>query len=152
MPVTKDKKMDLVIQTVRAVSELRNHIRRYIQTRIKELQTNLTFEMFEVMFYLWQKDGMNQQELSRLTFRDKSSTTYLIDNLSRRGLVIRLEDPEDRRSKRIALTPAGSSLGEQLRPLMMELYAILGGDIETLRFCNGIALIKDMTKNILTTC
>jgi len=36
------------------------------------------------------------------------ATSHLVDRLVRAGLVARTEDPEDRRAKRVAMTPAGS--------------------------------------------
>jgi DNA-binding MarR family transcriptional regulator len=49
-------------------------------------------------------------ELRRLLDLDKSSTTGLVDRAERRGLVRRLEVPEDGRSFRVQLTPEGHGL------------------------------------------
>jgi len=140
---------DLRVETVRAFSELRNNIRRYIQDRIKEQQINITYEMLEVMFHLWRRDGIKQQELSDITFRDKSSTTYLIDNLVKRKLVARADDENDRRNKLIKLTPGGMKLKERLSPLMTEMYHVLGTGISDAAMTNSIRVLKKMNKNII---
>src|SRR4051812_17927581 len=111
---------DRTIEYVRAMNELRNSIRQFIQLKIKENNINLTFEMLEVMFYLWRKDGSKQQELCDITFRDKSSMTCLLDNLTKRGLLKRTEDEQDRRNKRIVLTAEGHKLQDELKPSLME--------------------------------
>jgi DNA-binding MarR family transcriptional regulator len=56
--------------------------------------------------------GMAQ--LARLLDLDKSSTTGLIDRAERRGLVRRVEVPEDGRAFRVVLTAEGRRLTEVL--------------------------------------
>jgi DNA-binding MarR family transcriptional regulator len=80
-------KTELAVAFGRSMSELRTYTRQQIQ--IKEHGINITFEMLEVMGCLWKKDGINQQEIANLTLRDKSSMTYLLDNLVKRKLVNR---------------------------------------------------------------
>lgn len=137
------------METVRAFSELRNNIRRYIQNRIKEQKINITYEMLEVMFHLWRKDGIKQQELSDITFRDKSSTTYLIDNLVKRKLVARADDESDRRNKLIKLTPGGMKLRERLNPFLTEMYNTLDIGISNSAMASSIHVLKKMNDNII---
>ena len=59
-------KADLALEFGRTMSELRNHVRQFIQVKIREHNINITFEMLEVMSTLWRKDGVNQQELADL--------------------------------------------------------------------------------------
>ncbi len=80
--------------------------------------------MLEVMSCLWRKDGINQQEIADYTVRDKSSMTYLLDNLVKRDLVKRVEDENDRRNKLIYLTTAGVGLRETLAPWVAEIYDV----------------------------
>ena len=56
--------------------------------------------------------GMAQ--LARLLQLDKSSTTGLVDRAERRGLVRRVEVPEDGRAVRVVLTASGRRLAEVL--------------------------------------
>jgi DNA-binding MarR family transcriptional regulator len=56
--------------------------------------------------------GMAQ--LAHLLELDKSSTTGLIDRAERRGLVRRVEVPEDRRAFRVVLTAEGRQIAEVL--------------------------------------
>jgi hypothetical protein len=44
--------------------EVRDSVKEHIQVKIREHSTNLSFEMAEVLGYLWQNDGINQQEIS----------------------------------------------------------------------------------------
>jgi DNA-binding MarR family transcriptional regulator len=46
--------------------------------------------------------------------------TGLVDRLEKEGLVVRKEDPEDRRSLKISLTPRGREVVEEVVPAVVE--------------------------------
>ncbi|WP_345948517.1 MarR family transcriptional regulator [Mucilaginibacter sp. PAMB04274] len=144
------RKTELTFELGRAMHELRNYIRQHIQLKIKENNISITFEMLEVMSVLWKKDGINQQELADVTLRDKSSMTYLIDNLVKRQMVKRMEDENDRRNKLIYLTEQGTALKGQLHPWVAEVYekATLAIDIEALQ--QSVVLLNQMIGNLKT--
>jgi DNA-binding MarR family transcriptional regulator len=142
--ITKSKKVELAVEFGRSMSELRNYVRQYIQVKIKENGSNITFEMLEVMGCLWKKDGVNQQEIADLTLRDKSSMTYLLDNLVKRKLVRRLEDENDRRNKLIYLTDEGTKLKETLNPWVAEVYDMASEELAMEDLQNGLTLINQM--------
>jgi DNA-binding MarR family transcriptional regulator len=143
-----NSKSELALELGRSMTELRNHLRQYIQVKIKEHGINITFEMLEVMACLWKKDGINQQELADLTFRDKSSMTYLLDNLVKREMVKRVEDANDRRNKLVYLTKEGNDLKEQLNPWVAELYAMASEDVVVKDLQNGLTLLNKMIGNL----
>ena len=141
-------KTELAFELGRSMSELRTYTRQQIQIKIREHGTNITFEMLEVMVCLWSKDGINQQEIADLTLRDKSSMTYLLDNLVKRKLVKRVEDENDRRNKLIYLTIEGNELRVQLHPWAAEVYGVasVGVDIGSLQ--NSITVLNKMINNL----
>jgi len=141
-------KAQLALELGRSMSELRNFVRQYIQVKIKEHGINITFEMLEVMGCLWKKDGINQQEIADLTLRDKSSMTYLLDNLVKRKMVKRVEDENDRRNKLIYLTKEGNELKEQLHPWVAEVYAMASDDVEINDLKNSILVLNKMIFNL----
>lgn len=51
--------------------------------------------------------GLTQVEMSRLLLVNRSNITSLIDRMEHGGLVTRVPDPDDRRSKVVKLTPKG---------------------------------------------
>ncbi len=106
-----------------------------VRRRFKEAQIDLTVEMLQVLGCLWLKDNQSQQELADRLLKDKVSMTYLINNLSKRGLVIRCDTDVDKRVKLIQLTPAGVAMEEQAQQILMELRSLVIGDIpaETMR-------------------
>lgn len=76
---------------------------------------DITPEQWTVLLYLWQKDGVTQQELCNATFKDKPSMTRLIDNMERLNLVVRISSKTDRRINLIHLTRIGRDLEEKSR-------------------------------------
>ncbi|ACU63792.1 MarR family winged helix-turn-helix transcriptional regulator [Chitinophaga pinensis] len=104
------------------VSNLRDAMRHFVQRRLREQNIDLTFEMLQVINTLSEKGEINQQEIANLLNKDKTSITYLLDNLSKRGLVRRVEDPGDRRNKIIHLTEAGHKITDLLAPIVEELH------------------------------
>jgi len=142
--IKESKKAELAVKLGRSMSELRNYVRQYIQVKIKENGCNITFEMLEVMGCLWKKDGVNQQEIADLTLRDKSSMTYLLDNLVKRKLVKRVEDENDRRNKLIYLTNESIKLKQTLNPWVAEVYNMAAEELAEEDLQRGLTLVNKM--------
>ena len=133
------------------MTDLKNHLRRNIQLRIREQGIDLTFEMLEILSCLWKKDGVNQQELADQTLRDKSGITYLIDNLVRRQIVTRVEDEKDRRNRLVYLTEKGLVLKEQLKSWGADLYDSAIPDIDRQQLLDSLDLVNKMIANVKAT-
>jgi DNA-binding MarR family transcriptional regulator len=138
------RKTELALKFGRLTAELRTQLRQKIQIKLKEHFINITFEMLEVLSCLWQKDGINQQEIADLTLRDKSSMTCLIDNLVKRDMVRRVEDEKDRRNKLIYLTAGGRALKKMLDPWVAELYDTAAVGVEMKDLQAAISMLGKM--------
>ena len=90
-------------------------INRKLSRNFRLNDMEITPEQWTVLLYLWEKDGVTQQELCNATFKDKPSMTRLIDNMERQHLVIRVPDKKDRRTNKIHLTENGKKLEEKPR-------------------------------------
>jgi len=144
-------KTEIALELGRAMTDLKNHLRRNIQLKIREQGIDLTFEMLEILSCLWKKDGVNQQELADLTLRDKSGITYLIDNLVKRQIVTRVEDEKDRRNRLVYLTDKGLVLKEQLKSWGADLYDSAIPDIDQQRLQDSLDLVNKMIANVKAT-
>jgi DNA-binding MarR family transcriptional regulator len=147
LPKSKTKS-ELALELGRSMLELRNYTRQFIQVKIRDHGINITFEMLEVMGCLWNKDGINQQEIADFTLRDKSSMTYLLDNLVKRKMVKRVEDENDRRNKLIYLTTEGKDLRAQLQPWVAEVYEMASVDLDDDALRNSLILTNKMISNL----
>lgn len=125
-----------------AVSDVRDAMRHFVQRRLREQNIDLTFEMLQVIYTLMEQGEINQQEIANLLNKDKTSITYLLDNLTKRGLVMRVEDPSDRRNKIIHMTDAGRQVTDLLTPIVGELHA---------KVSKGLSAdyIKNVTRSLL---
>jgi DNA-binding MarR family transcriptional regulator len=95
-------------------------IARRLQKKFNGAGLNLTIEQWSVLYHLWKKEGISQQELCNATFRDKPSITRLVDNLERLDLVKRVASENDRRINLIYLTKQAQRLQEQSMELAEE--------------------------------
>ena len=122
--------------------------RCYLRQRFKECDIDLTTEMMQVLRYLWRHDCVNQQQIADAVNRDKASLTAMLDNMVRRELVTRGEDPRDRRNKRIVLTARGRALEHEVVPIIREMYAIAGQGVPTQQLEAGMAVLAQLTQNL----
>ena len=90
-------------------------INRKLLRNFRQNGLDITPEQWTVLLYLWEKDGVAQQELCNATFKDKPSMTRLIDNMERQQLVVRMSDRKDRRTNKIHLKETGKNLEEKAR-------------------------------------
>ena len=93
-------------------------INRKLHRSFRKLSIDITPEQWTVLYYLWSRDGVTQQELCNVTFKDKPSMTRLIDNLEKQQLVIRTPGVKDRRINLIHLTDQGRELEDSTKPLV----------------------------------
>jgi DNA-binding MarR family transcriptional regulator len=87
-------------------------IARRLQKKFNTAGLSITIEQWSVLYHLWKKEGISQQELCNATFRDKPSITRLVDNLEKLNLVKRVASEYDRRINLIYLTKQAQKLQE----------------------------------------
>jgi MarR family transcriptional regulator, organic hydroperoxide resistance regulator len=96
----------------------------------------LTPEQWIVLVQLWQKDAQSQSALSELTLRDRPTMSRIIDTMEKSGLVERVVDAADARSRLVRLTRRGRALQAKLVPVAKQLvsrleHGISDADLET---------------------
>ena len=77
----------------------------------------LTRSHWRAVLYIWRTPGISQTELSEILDVSRMGVTGLLDRMERKGLVLRKDDPNDRRMKRIYLTDST----QELIPMMTQL-------------------------------
>lgn len=113
---------------------------RRLQRNLRGETCSMTAEQWSIMYHLWKEEGLTQQELAHFTYRDKPSITRLINNLEKMGLVIRVNDKQDRRSNLIYLTKEGRKMKDvgiaQAQKTLQE--ALNGIEVENLAIAHQI--------------
>jgi DNA-binding MarR family transcriptional regulator len=74
------------------------------------LSANLTMSQLKIMLALALRGGASGQELTSVMGVGLATITGIIDRLVAQDLVVRREDPKDRRVRRLELTPAGREI------------------------------------------
>ena len=139
---------ELARELGRCLIEMRNFLRQHIQAKIKEHKIDISFEMIEIMACLWNKDGINQQEIADIVIKDKSSMTYLVDNLVKRNMVSRKVDAEDRRNNLIFITKEGRLLQKKMNPWILEMYDKAALGIQKTKINQSIQVVRKMSENL----
>jgi MarR family transcriptional regulator, transcriptional regulator for hemolysin len=125
-----------------------NDVARMLRTYAdqKASQFGITRAQWVVLARLDRFEGLKQSELAEMLDLQPITVTRLLDRLADGGLIERRADPNDRRAKRLFLTPAARPLLEQLGDLGEELMttALAGVERETVeRMIGQLAIVKE---------
>lgn len=132
-----------------SILNLRLGMKQFIQRKVREHGIDLTYEMLQVLAVLWRKGEMNQQDIADSIQKNKASLTSLLDNLEKRGLVVRSEDSADRRNKIISLTSRGVAYQERFQPIFNEFYEALSRNIPKEKIGEAGKLLGQIYKNLI---
>ena len=94
--------------------------KQYIATIFQEQGVDLTPEQYLILDTLWDEGVIPQQQIATLTMKDKNSITKLLDQLERKGMILRISDKADRRLNLIDLTEKAKELKESVTTLAIE--------------------------------
>lgn len=87
-------------------------IARRLHRNFKNVNIEISAEQWSILYQLWNKEGLSQQEIANNTFKDKPSITRLLNNMEKLNLVVRVPHQTDKRTKLIYLTKKGKDLKE----------------------------------------
>lgn len=102
--------LDLYIKLSRAAESVNQRVNRHLQ------DVHLTVSQFGVLEALYHLGPLTPGQLCEKILRSTGNLTLVIDNLEKRQLVMRTQNPEDRRSTIVELTAAGKALIEEIFP------------------------------------
>lgn len=142
------EQFDLDIKLIFAIlnGRVSSAINRTLHRNFRKSGLDITPKQWTVLIYLWEKDGVTQQELCNATFRDKPSMTRLLDNMEKLHLIVRISQESDRRVNLIHLTKTGKELEPKARAISNQTLkdALLGVKVEEL------AIIQDVLRKVFT--
>jgi MarR family transcriptional regulator, organic hydroperoxide resistance regulator len=92
-------------------------INRNLYRNFRAKGYDISPEQWTVLLFLWEKDGVTQQDLCNATYKDKPSMTRLINNMEHRNLVKRVSGKKDKRVNLIYLTQIGKGLELKARAI-----------------------------------
>lgn len=109
---------DLNLKTLIALSRATQDVQRREQRTIKE--GGLTVSQFAVLEILYHKGDLRISEIIEKALSTGGNMTVVIDNLTKEDLVIRCNDPKDRRVNLISITDKGRKLVSDIFPKHLE--------------------------------
>ncbi len=113
----------------------------------------MTRAQWGVLFRLERSEGLKQSELADLLEIQPITLTRLIDRLCDNGLIERRNDPNDRRAKRLFLTPAARPLLNRLDKLTSEIMerTLTGVDRDAIgAMTRHLTAIKENVRQAIT--
>ena len=135
------KSLDCWLQMIRTYD--------YLQTQVASLlqRHNLTVPQFEVLSTLAIADCTTQQELAQRLQVTKGNLVGLIDRLTERGWVERMQVQSDRRVNRVRITEGGKELldkafPEQVGAVETMMSGLADTELDSLR-----GLLQKLVKN-----
>lgn len=134
----EEKTLDAFIKLMRASETINNRLNRQLA------EVDLTVSQFGVLEALLHLGPLNQKSLGEKLLKSGGNITLVIDNLEKSGWVERRQNPDDRRSVLIHLTPEGkqfisSYFPKHLERIMQEFQCLEIAEIEELaRLCKKL--------------
>ncbi|MGI5271861.1 MarR family winged helix-turn-helix transcriptional regulator [Nonomuraea sp. CA-218870] len=134
-----DERDDLIHQII----EIQRDIGRALARHQSPLfASNLTMRQLKVIMLVAANGSATGQDLAHNLGVTLGTVTGLVDRLVAHGLVSRHEDPQDRRVRRVELTPAGHTLLEEINDAGLRQYRRIMShlDTETLRCLHHVTV------------
>jgi DNA-binding MarR family transcriptional regulator len=103
----------------------------------------LTYPQYLVLLVLWQRDGLQVNQLGDRLALDSGTLTPLLKRLERQGLIERRRGNDDERVVRVHLTPEGRALRARARKVPAHLARRAGFDLGSERSMRAIAELRD---------
>ena len=125
-------------------------LRTYADQRARRL--GITRAQWAVMARLEHHEGLKQSELAEMLDLQPITLTRLVDRLCQNGMVERRADPNDRRAKRLHLTPLARPLMDRLADLGHDMMGTVleGFDAATIeRMIGELARAKDNLRDAI---
>ncbi len=110
------------------INDVARLLRTYADQRARDL--GMTRAQWAVLARIENSEGLKQIELAETLDLQPITLTRLIDRLCDSGLIERRSDPDDRRAKRLYLTPAARPVLDGLARLGKDLMATVLAGLE----------------------
>jgi MarR family transcriptional regulator for hemolysin len=128
------------------ISDVARLLRTYADQRAREF--GMTRAQWAVLARVERSEGLKQCELAEVLDLQPITLTRLIDRLCDGGLIERRSDPDDRRAKRLYLTPAARPVLDGLTRLGKDMMATVLSGIEPTAIDQLLAHLLTLKTNL----
>ncbi len=120
-------------------------LKRELIEIMKKNNVNVTPEQWAILNRLAEKQGLTQNELAKVSFKDTANITRIIDKLEGKNLVERQLNPADRRIRKIFITDQGLEMRNLIEPMAEEVLRKATKNISS----KEVKVYNDIAKRII---
>lgn len=122
-------------------------IRNTLQKSFQNAGLDLTFDQWVLIDHIYRDQGINQNTLAEMTYKDPPTITRIIDLLEKKLLVKRVEALGDRRKFNLFLTKDGEKLRSKAYPIVVEMRKSGWGNLNEEDYQNFLRIIDVIYQN-----
>ena len=141
--------MAKLMELIDSIKDIRFIIQTYFKKQLKNNELGITVEMLEVLMVLSRSNQINQKEIADRVRKNKANLTPIIHKLSLKELLLREEDPSDRRNNIISLTEEGKKLCQVYNQMFEEFYANFLNEIDVRNLNKTISMLKNIGQQVV---
>jgi len=122
---------------------IRNNIERLLKP------FDLTSEQLHLLKNLDPQQGRTQRQIGAATGKSAANTTRILDRLEKKNLIVRRENPQDRRSQIVLLTVEGAELRKEMSRLLESLSTRIEENIDNQDMAVVVRVLGRIEENLL---
>ena len=119
----------------------------YLHEMLLDQGLDLSKEQMITLKKLHDEDGLNQNELAFLTFRDKSSLARLLLKMEKKNFIKRKQSTEDKRINQVFLTDEGRAIFKQSKQVIRKFITTMEQNITEEEKKQIIRILKKVQSN-----
>jgi len=143
----KDQKFDFESSVGPWLGKTVKIVDYYLQESFCAAGLDVTKEQMIILKKLHKRDGLHQNELALLTFRDKSSLARLLAKMENKGYILRKQNNQDKRINEVYLTALGRTIFQKTKPIIQELIQTMEREISDEEIQQTIKILKKIQYN-----
>jgi DNA-binding MarR family transcriptional regulator len=122
-------------------------IRSALQKKLNERGIDLTVDQWVLVDHISRDEGISQNVLAEITYKDPPTVTRIIDLLERKGFVQRRMAVGDRRKFNIFMTEAGMKIREEAFPVVAEIRRKGWGELSETDYQQFVRIMDSIYNN-----
>jgi DNA-binding MarR family transcriptional regulator len=123
-------------------------IKQRLQRKFNEIDIDLTVDQWVILDILNTEDGISQQEIGKVCFKDAPTLTRILDLMVRKELIERNTQTSDRRKFEIRLTAKGLDTYNTTAPLVQQFRAEGRADLSEQDMHDLFRILRHINSNI----
>ena len=128
------------------LNEINKELKKYYYTELEKNGISLPIEQLNVLQFIFNNNGVKQQDIADATGKDKTTITRFLDVMVKKGLIIKKDSKIDTRQKIISI----SKKGKEILNHTLEISNVFNKNIENLFSNKELALFKKNLNGLLT--